>query len=186
MAFIPAGNFQMGCDAQFGIPMSCTSDQLPLHTVYLDAYFVDRYEVTNARYAQCVTAGACSVPVPNPAYTDPAQANTPVTHVNWTQASTYCTWVHKRLPSEAEWEKSFRTPYAMMSGGLWKWVNDWYYYFYYSVSPTNNPTGPATGMYRVMRGGQYFSDTAFYSFYSYPSPYGPSFYRDFGIRCAAQ
>lgn len=109
MVFVPAGAFEMG--SEFGL-----SDEKPRHTVMLDSYWLDKTEVTNAMYNQCVQAGNCQRPNLLGSYEDqeaslgyfddPESQDHPVAFVSWVDAKNYCTWADRRLPTEAEWEKA--------------------------------------------------------------------------------
>jgi hypothetical protein len=69
MVLVPAGTFQMGCAPAHNGGWGCYGGEWPLHTVYLDAYRIDKTEVTNAQYAKCVAAGGCTTPTDNSSYT---------------------------------------------------------------------------------------------------------------------
>jgi formylglycine-generating enzyme required for sulfatase activity/WD40 repeat protein len=104
MVYVPEGEFTMG---------TTEMDPLdnPAHTIYLDAFWIDRTEVTNAQYAKCVTAGVCthtevSSKTRVSYYDDPNYVDFPVIYVNWFDAQKYCEWAGAALPSEAQWEKA--------------------------------------------------------------------------------
>ena len=105
MVFVPAGEFTMGSN-------NGESDEQPVHTVYLDSFYIDKYEVTNALFRQCVDAGVCTAPTScdygTPTFNDADKSNHPVVCVDWNDATTYCQWQGKSLPTEAQWEKAAR------------------------------------------------------------------------------
>jgi formylglycine-generating enzyme required for sulfatase activity/serine/threonine protein kinase len=109
MVYVPAGPFLMGsADSD----PEAESDEKPQHWVYLDAFWIDRTEVSNALYARCAQAQACRPPAKSSSktrlfyYDDSRYSNYPVIYVSWDDAKAYCQWARRRLPSEAEWEKA--------------------------------------------------------------------------------
>ena len=104
MVRVPAGPFTMGST-------SGDADERPPHTINLQAFQIDRFEVTVASYARCVKAGACKIPrrYPRPAKASAgSRGSLPVAGVSWSDARDYCRWVGKELPTEAQWERAAR------------------------------------------------------------------------------
>ena len=114
MVLIPAGEFEMGSRT--------SDDETPVHTVYIDAFYIDKYEVTNAQYKAFVNAnpqwrkGRISNKYHDGDYLKlwngndypRGKENHPVTFVSWYGSMAYAKWADKRLPTEAEWEKAAR------------------------------------------------------------------------------
>ena len=115
---VPAGEFLMGSNPE--VDPNASGGEMPQHAVYVDAFRISKYEITNAQYAQCVRATVCEDPGETAYYEDPNYADHPVFYVSWSDAQTFCTWVGGRLPTEAEWEYAARGP----EGRTYPWGND--------------------------------------------------------------
>ncbi len=125
MILVPAGEFTMGTpEGSDGFP-----DEHPERRIYLGAFLLDRFEVTNQDYAAFAHATGHRSPThSNPDRTlwengrpMPGIENHPVVNIGWDDAVAYCRWSGKRLPPEAEWEKAARGTDARR----YPWGNDW-------------------------------------------------------------
>jgi formylglycine-generating enzyme required for sulfatase activity len=195
---IPAGEFLMGDNFREG-----DADELPVHKVFLDEYYISKYEITFKEYdIFCEDTGREKIKRNGPS------PNYPVNNVSWNDATAFCNWLSQTtegkitLPTEAQWEKAARGDYQYrypwgnadpdcikarywqcvisisyqradvgtrptgvspfqihdMAGNAAEWCLDIYDASYYSVSPVNNPGGPGSGSFHVIRGGSYKSD----------------------------
>jgi iron(II)-dependent oxidoreductase len=119
MVMVPAGEFIMGSDPRKD-PAAGPQEQ-PLHRVTLDAFEIDRYEVSNVEYLRFVLATGADWPQFWRAKPFPDKMAThPVINVSWQEADAYCRWAGKRLPTEAEWEKAARGP----DGRMFPWGDE--------------------------------------------------------------
>lgn len=126
---VPGGDFQMGHAAMrfvgmYPPPSGLENPWAPQHTVYLDPFFIDKYEVTIARYMECVRGGACG-PLEPYQYDDPSSDSAlqdhPAIATTPSAATQFCQWDEgRRLPTEAEWEKAARGT----DGRDFPWGND--------------------------------------------------------------
>lgn len=232
--FVPAGEFIMGGDVYF--------DERPIRLVTLDAFWIDKTEVTNAMFADFLNqwgnreeGGEAWLDTTDEDVrihlidgfwrSEQVYENHPVVEVTWFGANAYCSWAGRRLPTEAEWEKSARgmkgnvypwgdddpteellnfnknvgdttevgsypegaSPFGAldMAGNAWEWVADRYSRTYYSSSPLENPLGPDTGFFRVLRGGGWnYRDTYVRSMHRNRG--APTISHDFvGFRCGS-
>jgi len=181
MVKVPEGEFVMGSD-------TWSPDERPRQKLVIGTFFIDKYEVTNARYQRFESAHA----------SPPELANHPVVNITWHEAVAYAEWAGKRLPTEVEWEKAARgaggrtypwgnafnesfcnvagtltsllksvgqfpagrSPYGCydMAGNVWEWVEDWY-----APYPGNEGMRDFYGQqFRVIRSGSY-SNSAFHA-----------------------
>lgn len=187
---VPGGTFTQG-------DMNGEPAEYPERALRMDAFGIDRTEVTNAAYRACVRAGACDAA---PYLEDPrlGAPDRPVVGVSWLDAKRFCGWAGRRLPTEAEWEYAARggdlrkwpwghafdperantrapdddhaktapvgsfpegaSPFGVldMAGNVAEWTADVFEPTWYRVDDTRaNPTGPAEGRERVVRGGSW-------------------------------
>lgn len=129
MVYVPAGEFLMGtsdADIEYYKEIFPLRDiarfdnERPQRTVFVDAFYIDKLEVTNKQFKQFLTETGY-IPkhyLDYPPYNTP---NFPAAVLEWEDAVAYAEWVGKRLPTEAEWEKAARGT----DGRIWPWGNEW-------------------------------------------------------------
>ena len=194
MVLVPAGEFEMGTDPaeipglvqwlkklypDLDVKAKWFEDESPRHKVYLDAFYIDKYEVTNAQYRKFVQATGHREPegfglekVSGSAYRIKSGFkpwsdgnyngdDQPVVCVSWGDAKAYAEWAGKRLPTEAEWEKAARGGLAVKR---YPWGDDW-------------PPPPEAGNFADETFKKRFPEASFFiagydDGYAYPAPVG--------------
>ena len=141
LVYIPAGEFRMG--SNFDNPFALDNER-PQHVINMPAYWMDQTEVTNEQYAACVAAASCTEPrffhsaLRIDYYGNPDYAGHPVVWVNWQQATVFCAWAERRLPTESEWEKAARGE----DGRIYPWGNEDATETYANFDSLNRDTQP--------------------------------------------
>lgn len=130
LVYVPEGEFLMGSNeirtSLNGEQSPSYYDNHPQHSIFLDAFWIDKFEVTNRQYALCVSAGGCALPanlksVTRPRYFgEPDFDDYPAVYVDWYMATAYCEWAGRRLSTEAEWEKAARGE----KGNIYPWGSE--------------------------------------------------------------
>ena len=204
MVLVPAGPYIAGSDKY--------NDERPSREIHLDAFFVDRFEVTQKQFKKIMNI--------NPS--EFRGENLPVDRVNWYQARDYCNKIGKRLPTEAEWEKSARSGSTAqyywgdkpanlhawhwdtsgrkthpvgekkpnkfglydIAGNVWEWAADWYDQSYYQNRSSSNPKSPFNGKHRVLRGGSFMDKAEGLRVTRRNWDLPSSKFKNFGFRCA--
>jgi formylglycine-generating enzyme required for sulfatase activity len=113
MLLIPASEFTMGSN-------DGENDEKPPHQVYLDAFYIDKFEVTTPSYAKFIEAAGGVLPKFWEGVMPGGEGDRPVVGIDWNNAAAYCQWVGKRLPTEAEWEKAARG----FDGRIYPWGHE--------------------------------------------------------------
>ena len=127
MVYVPKGEFIMGISESQINALSQQfrnwdgawfDDEKPQHHVYLEGYWIYKYEVTVAQYRKfCEKTGHKMPKAPSWGWQD----DHPIVNVSWDDAAAYCQWAGVELPTEAQWEKAARGT----DGRIWPWGNQW-------------------------------------------------------------
>ena len=113
MVLVPAGEFTMGSSTG-------DADERPVRQVYVDAFYMDKHQMSVGKYGTFLEATSHEAPEDWDIMDKPVHQKRPVINVDWADADAYCKWAGKRLPTEAEWEKSARGT----DGRIYPWGNE--------------------------------------------------------------